>query len=141
MKTTVKEAIKADAFGISTELKYVSGSFLNVGEVIELSKVAAASKAIYTIYLREEGLGLLEAVQEAIMIGSAADIPIVLTHHKAIGKSMWGVSVKTMAMVDSAKAIGLDIMMDQYLYTASSKGISVLIPKVTPVREAKRADN
>jgi len=119
----------------------MSGSFLNVDEVIELSKVTAASKAIYIIYLREEGLGLLEAVQEAIMIGNAADIPIVLTHHKAIGKSMWGVSVKTMAMVDSAKAIGLDIMMDQYLYTASSKGISVLIPKVTPVREAKRADN
>ena len=92
MKTTVKEAIKADAFGISTELKYVSGSFLYVGEVIELSKVAAASKAIYTIYLREEGLGLLEAVQEAIMIGSAADIPIVLTHHKAFGKPC-GVSV------------------------------------------------
>jgi len=54
---------------------------------------------------------------------------------------MWGVSIKTMVMVDSAKAIGLDIMMDRYLYTASSKGISVLIPKVTPVREAKRADN
>ena len=65
---------------------------MNVGEVIELSKVAAASKAIYIIYLREEGLGLLEAVQEAIMIGSAADIPIVLTHHKAFGKPC-GVSV------------------------------------------------
>jgi N-acyl-D-amino-acid deacylase len=96
--------------------------------VIELSKVAAASKGIYTSHLREEGLGLLEAVQEAIMIGSAADIPIVLTHHKAIGKPMWGASVKTLAMVDSARAIGLDIMMDQYPYTASSTGISVLIP-------------
>ena len=115
----------------------MSGSFLNVDEVIELSKVTAASKAIYIIYLREEGLGLLEAVQEAIMIGNAADIPIVLTHHKAIGKSMWGVSVKTMAMVDSAKAIGLDIMMDQYLYTASSIGISVLIPRLD-LRESPR---
>ena len=128
MKAMVKEAMDAGAFGISTGLKYVPGSFSNVSEVIELSKVAAASKGIYTSHLREEGLGLLEAVQEAIMIGSAADIPIVLTHHKAIGKPMWGASVKTLAMVDSARAIGLDIMMDQYPYTASSTGISVLIP-------------
>jgi N-acyl-D-amino-acid deacylase len=124
----VKEAMDAGAFGISTGLKYVPGSFSNVAEVIELAKVAATSKGIYTSHLREEGLGLLEAVEEAIMIGRAADIPIVLTHHKAIGKPMWGASVKTLAMVDSARAIGLDIMMDQYPYTASSTGISVLIP-------------
>ena len=128
MKVMVKEAMDAGAFGISTGLKYVPGSFSNVTEVIELAKVAAASKGIYTSHLREEGLGLLEAVQEAIMIGREADIPIVLTHHKAIGKPMWGASVKTLAMVDSARAIGLDIMMDQYPYTASSTGISVLIP-------------
>ena len=88
----VKEAIGGRCFRDFNGTKICTGSFLNVGEVIELSKVAAASKAIYTIYLREEGLGLLEAVQEAIMIGSAADIPIVLTHHKAIGKPC-GVSV------------------------------------------------
>ncbi len=128
MKAQVKEAMDAGAFGMSTGLKYVPGSFSKVDEVIALSKVAAASGGIYTSHLREEGLGLLDAVQEAIMIGREANIPIVLTHHKAIGRPMWGASVKTLAMVDSANALGLDIMMDQYPYTASSTGISVLIP-------------
>jgi dihydroorotase/N-acyl-D-amino-acid deacylase len=128
MKSYVEEAMNSGAFGISTGLKYVPGSFSKVDEVIALSKVAAASGGIYTSHLREEGLGLLEAVQEAIMIGREADIPIVLTHHKAIGKPMWGASVKTLAMIDSARAIGLDIMADQYPYTASSTGIAVLIP-------------
>jgi N-acyl-D-aspartate/D-glutamate deacylase len=128
MKAGVRNAMEAGAFGISTGLKYVPGSFANIDEVIELSKVASASGGIYTSHLREEGLGLIDAVQEAIMIGREAEIPIVLTHHKAIGRPMWGASVKTLAMVDSARAIGLDIMMDQYPYTASSTGISVLIP-------------
>lgn len=128
MKAEVRTAMEIGAFGISTGLKYVPGSFANIDEVIELSKVASASGGIYTSHLREEGLGLIEAVQEAIMIGREADIPIVLTHHKAIGRPMWGASVKTLAMVDSAREIGLDIMMDQYPYTASSTGISVLIP-------------
>jgi len=128
MKAQIKTAMSEGAFGISTGLKYVPGSFANIDEVIELSKVASASGGIYTSHLREEGLGLIDAVQEAIMIGREAEIPIVLTHHKAIGRPMWGASVKTLAMVDSARAIGLDIMMDQYPYTASSTGISVLIP-------------
>ncbi len=128
MKAAVKEAMDNGAFGISTGLKYVPGSFSDVEEVIELSKVAAAQGGIYTSHLREEGLGLLDGVQEAIQIGREANIPIVLTHHKVIGKPMWGASVKTLAMVDSARRLGIDVMMDQYPYTASSTGLSVLIP-------------
>jgi len=128
MKEMVAEAMDAGAYGISTGLKYIPGAYSKLDEVLALSKVAAESGGIYTSHLREEGLGLLEGVQEAIVIGREANIPIVLTHHKAIGKPMWGASVKTLAMVDSARNIGLDIMMDQYPYTASSTGISVLIP-------------
>src|SRR5690606_38627109 len=74
------------------------------------------------------GLGLIEGVAEAIKIGHDAEIPIVLTHHKVVGKPMWGSSVKTLAMVDSARAKGIDVMLDQYPYDASYTGISVLIP-------------
>ncbi|MFT6215740.1 MAG: dihydroorotase/N-acyl-D-amino-acid deacylase [Roseivirga sp.] len=128
MKAMVQEAMDHGAFGISTGLKYVPGSFSKVDEVIALSKIAGEAGGIYTSHLREEGLGLLEAVQEAIMISREANIPVVLTHHKAIGRPMWGKSVQTLQMVDSARNLGLDIMIDQYPYTASSTGLSVLIP-------------
>lgn len=128
MKEAVKEAMDNGAYGISTGLKYLPGSFSEVNEVIALSKVAAEQGGIYTSHLREEGLGLLDGVKEAIEIGREANIPIVLTHHKAIGKPMWGASEKTLAMVDSARELGIDVMMDQYPYTASSTGLSVLIP-------------
>lgn len=128
MKAAVQEAMEHGAFGISTGLKYVPGSFSKIDEVIALSEVASQSGGIYTSHLREEGLGLLEGVAEAIDIGKKAGIPIVLTHHKAIGRPMWGASAKTLAMVDSARSLGIDVMMDQYPYTASSTGLSVLIP-------------
>jgi N-acyl-D-aspartate/D-glutamate deacylase len=128
MKRYVQQAMNEGAFGISTGLKYLPGTFSKIDEVIELSKVAANEKGIYTSHLREEGLGLLDAVKEAILISREAQIPVVLTHHKAIGVKMWGESTKTLSMVDSARKIGLDIMMDQYPYTASHTGISVLIP-------------
>jgi N-acyl-D-amino-acid deacylase len=53
---------------------------------------------------------------------------VVLTHHKVIGKEMWGASARTLAMVDSARSAGVDVRIDQYPYTATSTGISVLIP-------------
>ena len=128
MKQQVRQAMYDGAFGISTGLKYLPGTFSKVDEVIAISAVSADMGGFYTSHLREEGLGLLEAVKEAIVIGKQANIPIVLTHHKVVGKPMWGNSSKTLAMVDEAVASGQDVMIDQYPYTASHTGISILIP-------------
>jgi N-acyl-D-amino-acid deacylase len=128
MKALVAEAMGQGAFGISTGLRYLPGNFAKIDEVIELSRVAADSGGIYTSHLREEGLGLIEGVAEAITIGRDARIPIVLTHHKAVGQKMWGQSVRTLAMLDSARRLGIDVMADVYPYTATSTGIGVLIP-------------
>lgn len=128
MKKQVALSMQEGAFGISTGLKYLPGTFSKVDEVIALSKVASSYGGIYTSHLREEGLGLMDAVSEAILIGREANIPIVLTHHKVVGKPSWGASIKTLAMVDSANNAGLDIQIDQYPYTASYTSISVLIP-------------
>src|SRR5436309_10874373 len=128
MTQMVGQAMHEGAFGISTGLRYIPGYYSNTDEVVALSKVAADSGGIYTSHLREEGLGLFEGVAEALEIGRRAHIPIVLTHHKAIGRQMWGKSVVTLHMVDSARRAGTDVMIDQYPYTASSTSLDVLVP-------------
>ena len=128
MKVQVQTAMNEGAFGISTGLKYLPGAFSKVEEVIELSKVAAQSGGIYTSHLREEGLGLIGGVTEAIQIARDAEIPVILTHHKVVGKPMWGSSSRTLYLVDSAREVGLDVKIDQYPYTASHTSISILIP-------------
>ncbi|MEM6698844.1 MAG: D-aminoacylase [Bacteroidota bacterium] len=128
MQELVSKAMQEGAFGISTGLKYLPGAYAELDEIVALAKVTAQQNGIYTSHLREEGRGLLEAVEEAINIAAQADIRVVLTHHKAMGKPMWGTSEQTLAMVDEARAKGLDIRLDQYPYAASQTGISVLIP-------------
>ena len=128
MQSMIAQAMGEGAWGISTGLKYLPGAYSTIDEVVALSRAAADSGGIYTSHLREEGLGLIESVAEAIEIGRRAQIPIVLTHHKAVGTPMWGKSVVTLQMVDSARRAGIDIMVDQYPYTATHTGISVLIP-------------
>lgn len=128
MKAMVSRGMDQGAWGISTGLKYLPGAFSELPELVALSRVAARAGGFYTSHLREEGLGLLESVSEALEIGRQADIPIVLTHHKVVGQPMWGSSALTLALVDSARAAGTDVMMDQYPYTASYSGITILIP-------------
>lgn len=128
MEALVAAAMRDGSFGFSTGLLYLPGTFSNFDEVVALAKVAAGFGGIYTSHLRKEGLGLLEGVDEAIRIGEQAKIPVILTHHKAVGKPMWGASEKSLAAVDAARARGLDVMMDQYPYTATSTSLRVLIP-------------
>jgi dihydroorotase/N-acyl-D-amino-acid deacylase len=128
MKQMVAESMGQGAFGMSTGLRYIPGFYSKLDEVVALSQVAADSGGIYTSHLREEGVGLLQGVGEALEIGRRARIPVVLTHHKAVGRQAWGKSVITLAMVDSARKAGTDVMIDQYPYTASSTSLSVLIP-------------
>ena len=128
MESMVEQAMNEGAWGISTGLKYLPGAFSDLDEVVALSAVVGRKGGFYTSHLREEGLGLLDGVGEALEIGRRADIPIVLTHHKVVGQPMWGSSTLTLAMVDSARAAGTDAMIDQYPYTASYTGITILIP-------------
>jgi dihydroorotase/N-acyl-D-amino-acid deacylase len=128
MRAMVARAMGDGAFGLSTGLRYLPGVYSNTDEVVALSRVAADSGGIYTSHLREEAVGLFDGVAEALEIGRRARIPVVLTHHKAVGPKMWGKSVVTLAMVDSARRAGTDVMIDQYPYTASSTGFDILVP-------------
>lgn len=128
MQQLVAQGMRDGAFGLSTGLLYLPGTYANTDEVVALAKVASDSGGIYTSHLRKEGIGLLDGVGEALEIGRRARIPVVLTHHKAVGQAMWGKSVVTLAMVDSARKAGTDVMIDQYPYTATHTGIGVLVP-------------
>jgi len=128
MKNLASKAMDEGAFGISTGLKYLPGNFSKVDEVVEISKEISNKGGIYTSHLRDEGLKIIDAVNEAIIISKEADINVVLTHHKVIGKPMWGKSEITLSLIDSARQKGIKIMADQYPYSASSTGINVLIP-------------
>ncbi|MQA92193.1 MAG: amidohydrolase family protein [Gemmatimonas sp.] len=128
MRTMVGQAMDEGAFGLSTGLRYTPGFFSDTDEVVALAEVAAAAGGIYTSHLRDEGLDLLSGVGEALEIGRRAGIPVVLTHHKVVGAPMWGTSELTLAMIDSARAAGTDVMADQYPYPATLTGITILVP-------------
>jgi dihydroorotase/N-acyl-D-amino-acid deacylase len=130
MRTLVRQGMEDGAFGLSSGLFYVPGSFTPTEEIIELAKVAGQMGGIYISHMRNEAKGIVESVRETIEIGERGDLPTQITHHKVIGKKYWGSSSETLRLVDEARARGVDATIDTYPYTASSTSIAgALMPQ------------
>ena len=129
MQALVEQAMKDGAFGMSTGLFYVPGTFTPTSEVIELAKVAARYGGIHTSHQRDDASRVTDSVRETIAIGEGGGLPTQVTHHKVVGKANWGRSTDTLKLIDAARARGVDVTSDQYPYTASSTSVgSALIP-------------
>lgn len=128
MGSLVRQSMEAGALGLSTGLRYVPGAYAETDEVIELAKVAAEHDGIYVSHMRDEGPGVLASIRELIMIAKEAGLPAQAQHIKAMGTEQWGMSQQILAIVDSARAQGLDIRLDVYPYTATSTSSRVLFP-------------
>jgi dihydroorotase/N-acyl-D-amino-acid deacylase len=129
MKTLVEGAMTDGAFGLSTGLFYVPGTFTPTGEVVELAKVAGRFGGMHASHQRTEAAGVLDSVRETIAIGEQGGLPTQISHAKVIGTPNFGKSAAMLSMVDAARARGVDVTLDQYPYTASSTSIaSALMP-------------
>ena len=128
METLVEQAMQQGAVGLSTGLIYLPGVYSNTAEVIGLARMTAKHHGIYASHIRDEGGKVAEAINEALNIGRAAEIPVQISHFKVSAPANWGRSRETLALVERARADGLDVTIDQYPYTASSTTLSVMLP-------------
>jgi N-acyl-D-amino-acid deacylase len=129
MIALVEQGMKDGAFGISTGLFYVPGTFSPTEEVIELAKAAGRFGGVHESHQRDDAARLLDSVNETIAIGEKGRLPTHISHAKVVGVANWGRSAGMLAQVDAARARGVDVTIDQYPYTASSTSIaSALIP-------------
>jgi N-acyl-D-amino-acid deacylase len=77
--------------------------------------------------MRDEGsanIGLKKAVAEAIRIGAEANLPLNISHIKALGVDVQGQSAEIIKMIESAQAKGQKITADQRPWLASSTHFS-----------------
>lgn len=129
MKALVEQGMKDGAAGLSTGLIYLPGTFAKTEEIIELAKVASKYDGVYASHMRSEGEEIFDALDELFRIAREAKIRAEISHIKLSGKQNWGQPEKVIAAIERARAEGLDITHDQYAYTASSTGLSQLVPE------------
>jgi len=129
MCALVEQAMKDGAVGLSTGLIYLPGTFAKTDEIVALAKVAAAHGGIYASHMRHEDYRIRGALDEVVTIAREAHIPAEVSHLKLSSPAAWDRAEEIIAYLDRARAEGIAITQDQYVYTGSSTGIGAnLIP-------------
>lgn len=127
MQALVTEGMEHGAFGLSTGLVYPPGAFAQRDEITEIVRPIRPFGGFYATHMRDEGTRVVESVEEALAIGRAAGVGVQISHHKAAGRLNWGKTKKTLALLDAARAEGLDVHSDVYPYTAGSTVLSAMV--------------
>jgi N-acyl-D-amino-acid deacylase len=128
MKSLVWKAMADGAIGFSTGLQYVPGVYAQGPEITELAKVSANAGGIYASHMRNEGTELEQAVAETIRVGELTGGRVEISHLKVDSPNRWGQSAAALALIDAARARGVDVGADQYAYTAASSSLGIRFP-------------
>lgn len=128
MERLLRQSMSDGALGLSTGLIYPPGIFAQTAEITELCGVLHETGGLYTSHIRNEGNMLHEAVDEFVTVCRDAGVRGQMSHHKADGKANWGKVHGSLRQLEDARAAGVDVMCDQYPYTAYSTGLAMVLP-------------
>jgi N-acyl-D-amino-acid deacylase len=128
MKALVRQAMQEGARGVSTALEYAPAPYASTEELIALAAESAKLGGIYATHMRNEGDGIMSALEETARIAREANTPVEIWHLKVAGVHNWGRMPEVVKFIDDARASGLDIEADTYAYTAWNNSLSAFIP-------------
>jgi len=129
MQATLDTAMRAGAMGMTTALIYPPSSYATTAELIDMAKVAARYGGIYASHIRGEGAEVVQSVRELIAISEGAGLPGEVFHLKVAHRPSWGILMDSVrVVVEAARARGVDVAADMYVYTAGGTGLEATIP-------------
>ncbi len=128
MRALVKQAMEQGALGVASSLSGPPGSWIDTDTLVAMCEVASPYGGIYSTHMRTEGIGVFDAINEAIEIGRRARVPVEIIHLKIADHSLWGQMPKAISLIANARAQGADVQADVYPYRAGQNDLASIIP-------------
>jgi N-acyl-D-amino-acid deacylase len=128
MQGEVESGMRQGAFGVGSALPYPVSRHATTDELVALADAAGRHHGFYATHVRNEGDGVVEAVDEAIEIGRRANVPVEIWHLKVWGKQNWGRMKDVVAHIARARATGQDVSANVYPYLVAGNPLSSDIP-------------
>ena len=129
MQALLRQGMKEGALGLSTGLTYPPGSYASRDELVELCKTVAECGGVYVTHVRYDlGDGAFDGFREAVKIGLLSGCPVHISHY-ATNMAIRGGATQMLALVDDARARGLDGTFDAYPWPAGSSHLSAAVPQ------------
>jgi N-acyl-D-amino-acid deacylase len=126
MKNLMARSMEEGAFGLATA--FPSGGPPYPDEIVELAKVVRRYGGIYSSHIGSEGAQEEKELAFVKRVAEEADIRVQIFHFYVKGADNLNRMPKYIAKVEDARAAGLDIVANQYPYTAMHHGWSAFFP-------------
>ena len=127
--SAMEQALADGALGVSLGLGYAPECFYTTEELIRALEPLAGQNIPVTVHMRQEGGGVLDALEEMLTVARALRIPVHISHLKAMGRDNWGRKIpQALSMLEQARQEGLDVGCDVYPYTAGSTQLIHILP-------------
>lgn len=127
MQALVTAAMREGSVGVSSALIYAPGTYATTAELAALARASAPYHGAYFTHMRSESNQLLDAIRETIRIGVAAGVPVHIYHLKAAGQENWSLMPRALALIDSARAAGIEVTADVYPYIRNGIGLRAFL--------------
>lgn len=127
MQGLVTAAMREGATGVSSALIYAPGTYATTDELTALARAAAPYHGVYFTHMRNESNQVLDAIRETIRIGVSAGVPVHIYHIKAAGQENWSLMPRALALIDSARAAGVEVTADFYPYIRNGIGLRAFL--------------
>jgi N-acyl-D-aspartate/D-glutamate deacylase len=128
MRRIVADAMRDGALGLASSLSGPPGVWIDTDTLVALSQVVAEHGGLYSTHIRTEGVGVFDAVGEALEIGRRASVPVDIIHVKLADRAMWGRMPELMKLLASARASGQQVEANVYPYRAGQNDLASIIP-------------
>ena len=129
MARLLERDLEAGSLGLSTGLEYDPGIYSARAELLELARVAARHGGRYISHIRSEDRTFWAAIDEILAIGRDAKLPVQISHIKLAMRSLWNEAPRLLALLDNARAQGIDVTADIYPYLYWHSTLTVLFPE------------
>ncbi|HEX8308719.1 MAG TPA: D-aminoacylase [Allosphingosinicella sp.] len=128
MRALVRQAMDEGAMGLGSSLIYVPAVYAETDELAALASEAGRCGGMYVSHIRSESSGLLEAIDELVAISRRSGARGEIYHLKAAGRSNWPLMEPALARIEAARASGVPVSANMYLYSASGTGLDSTLP-------------
>jgi len=129
MAGILDEALAGGAAGFSTGLMYAPGNCASRDELVTLLKVVARRGKLYATHMRSYSWELIESIGEQLDLVRAAGCRLEISHLQAVGQKNWHKQESALALLEQARAQGIDVAFDSYPYLAGSTVATQLLPQ------------
>lgn len=124
----LKQSFEDGAIGMSSGLVYTHARAASAHELIALTKIIKKYNGVYVTHVRDERAGIVDSIEEAILIAEESGVKLHISHLKIMGEKNWHLLDEVLFIINRAKERGIDITFDVYPYTSTGTVLYTLLP-------------